>query len=114
MSFADLQDHVENNVFLNTAWFAETVTLRTDAGDEVSCDAHCKYSTREEQGTVIETLSVSFAKDAVAGTLDHGWRLYRADDDRAFLWRFNGSETRNRHRSVFERRTQKRQKAGER
>lgn len=114
MTFADLQAHVETNVFLNTDWFAESVTLRTDAGDEVACNAHCKYTTREESGTVIETLSVSFAKDAVAGTLDHGWRLYRAGEDRAFLWRFNGSETRNRHRSVFERRTQKRQVTGNR
>lgn len=109
--FHDLMTHVEANVFLNDQWFAEDVRLRTDAGEEIATPAHCKYAVREEQGVVIETLQASFAKTAIAGTPDHQYRLYRANDDRAFLWRFNGSETRNRYRATFERRTQKRQTA---
>jgi hypothetical protein len=106
--FRDLQDHVEANVFLSGDWFGEAVTLRDDEGNEVRCQAHCKYSVREENGVVIETLAASFLKDAWPGGPEHGCRLYRADDERAFVWRFNGSETRNRYRGVFERRTQKR------
>ena len=107
--FHDLVLDVETNVFLSEQFFAEPVTLRTDAGDEVTTSAHCKYAVREEAGVVIETLTVSFLQSALPGGLDHRYRLYRAGEDRAYLWRFNGSETRNRYRATFERRTQKRQ-----
>lgn len=109
MSFAELQAHVEENVFLNIDWFAEEITLRSDAGVDVTTTAHCKYSVREQDGVVIETLSVSFAKDAAPNGCDHQYRIYRANDDRAFLWRFNGTETANRYRAIFERRTRKTQ-----
>jgi hypothetical protein len=107
--FHDLMEHVERNVFLDNEWFAETVTLRTDAGDEVRTSAHCKYSVREADGEVVETLAASFLQEVLPDGLDHRYRLYRDKDDRAFLWRFNGSETRNRYRATFERRTKKRQ-----
>jgi hypothetical protein len=111
VSFRDLVKHVEENVFHDTHYFAETVTLRTEQGTQIETEAHCMFAQREEDGQVIETLTVSLLKTALPAAPDHGLRLYRADDDRAFLFRHVGTDTPNRWRAVFERRTQKRQKA---
>lgn len=110
MSFRDLVQHVEENVFLDNGYFAETVTLRNEQGSQIETVAHCMFSQREEDGQLIETLNVSLLNSVLTAAPEHGLRLYRANDDRAFLFRFAGNETPNRWRVVFERRTQKRQK----
>jgi hypothetical protein len=111
MTFRDLVKHVEENVFLDTGYFAETVTLRSEQGREIETVAHCLFSQREEDGYLIETLNVGLLRSELPALPAHGLRLYRADDDRAFLFRFAGNHTPNRWRVVFERRSQFRQKA---
>lgn len=111
MSFADLVKHVEENVFLDTDYFAETVTIRMEQGTEVQTDAHCMFSQREEDGYLIETLHVGLLRSELPVLPAHGLRLYREGDERAFLFRFAGNHTPSRWRVVFERRSQYRQKA---
>lgn len=110
--FRELVSDVELNVFLDTDYFAELVTVHDQENNAHTVSAHLVYRTREEDGVVIETLTARLAKDGLSSPPWNGWRLYRAGDTRAFLFRYQaGSETDNRYRCVFERRTQKRQAA---
>jgi len=110
--FRDLVAAVERDVFLDTDYFAETVELYTEDNVAHTVAAHVVYRTREEDGVVIEMITARLAKAGLASAPSNGWRLYRAGDTRAFVYRYQaGSETDNRYRCVFERRTQKRQAA---
>lgn len=110
--FRDLVAAVEQDVFLDTDYFAEMVTVHDESNNAYAVASHVVYRTREEDGVVIETLTVRLAKAGLASAPGNGWRLYRVGDTRAFVYRYQaGSETDNRWRCIFERRTQKRQAA---
>ena len=108
--FRDLVAHVEQRVFLDPDYFAENVRLVTEDNRTYYTVAHVVNRTTEEDGTVIETLQVRLAKDGLPLAPGNGWRLYRENDTRAFVYRYAaGRETENCYLTNFERRTQKRQ-----
>ena len=119
--FQDLVNHVEASVFLSANWFAEQVTFRTEIDEECIAVAHVNYGYKRDGDTLIETLSVRVLKTDLPAEPCNGWRVYRAGDEKAFLWTgaFEGrgsggdnSHVQHSYRCVFQRRTQQRQGAG--
>lgn len=104
--FSDLVAHVETNVFLDTDYFAESVRYVTAEGDNYDdVTIHANYSTREMDGVTVETLRVSFLQSALDRRPVAQDRLYRAGEDRAFLYAQDGTDSPGRYRAVFQRRT---------
>lgn len=107
--FRDLVAHVEENVFLDPDYFAETVRIVTDDNRSYQVVAHVVNTTKEEDGMVVETLQCRLLIAGLPAAPANGWRLYRGDDTRAFVFRYqHGRTTENSYLATFERRTQKR------
>lgn len=108
---------VERHCYCSANYFAESLVLYTETDEELAVTGHINYRYSEDGEYLVETVTARFLKADVPAEPCAGWRLYRAGDEKAFLWssRFEGrgsgdrADTQQAYRAVFVRRTQKRQ-----
>jgi hypothetical protein len=97
MSFRDTVQRISENVFHNSAFFAETVRYRDEQDAEYELTVTLRLlrsEKRDDAGTADtkEALSVAILKSDLDHPPTYGCRLYRAGDDRAYVWTPEGGK----------------------
>jgi hypothetical protein len=107
MGFHDLLEHVAENVFHNTGYFAETVCYRNERDEIQELTVTLRYSVTEDRqrdgnATQRETLQVGILRSDLPDRPTFGCRIYRGADERAYIFAAdNGKEQLHRWKCRF-------------
>ncbi len=109
MSLQDIQEHVRDNVRLNTEMFGETVAYRYAAGGNASIAVHGVYDSEPVHGAdgteLVETFTVEISREGIKRRPELGDRMYRANEDKPYLFIRHGKSNAVSYKAVFERTT---------
>ncbi len=107
-NFAEFRSHVLKTRVLDKSLFAEDVTWKVPEHEDVTVTALCDHKDEivndGHNEVLIETLRVVVSKDSLECAPHRGHKLRRADEDRDYLFVYNGRHDADAYRVVFERR----------
>lgn len=106
--FDQFRKNVLRRRVLSSDLFAEPVTYTMPSRPAVTITALCDHKDEivmdGGRETLLETLRVTIARDAIACPPARGHKLRRADEDRDYVFVYHGRTDSDAYRVVFERR----------